>query len=182
MLNPTATGLVFLIGQVMDGIATIVVGVISDRINTRIGKRQPWYILGSLMTIPGFICFFSYPSFVMKQSQEFIRNFFIVTFCVFNVGWACVQISNMSIVNQLTYSNRRRDLLANNRNAFTYGAFVYTLVMSIIIFSIVKDSVNQFRVLCLAGTVLGTITTFYYVIMIREPSLSEQARILEDEY
>ena len=38
-MDPTDTGLVFLYGQIADGIATVIVGYLSDKYNTRIGKR-----------------------------------------------------------------------------------------------------------------------------------------------
>lgn len=37
-------GLCLLIGQIVDGIMTPLVGAFSDRIHTSIGKRKPWYI------------------------------------------------------------------------------------------------------------------------------------------
>lgn len=36
-------GICILIGQIVDGISTPLVGLFSDRIHTRIGKRMPWY-------------------------------------------------------------------------------------------------------------------------------------------
>jgi len=34
---------VLLSGQIADGIATPIVGYYSDKVNTRIGQRTPWY-------------------------------------------------------------------------------------------------------------------------------------------
>jgi len=36
-------GIVMLCGQISDGIATPLVGYLSDKTNTRFGKRKPWY-------------------------------------------------------------------------------------------------------------------------------------------
>ena len=36
-------GMCILIGQIVDGMVTPLVGAFSDRIHTRIGKRKPWY-------------------------------------------------------------------------------------------------------------------------------------------
>ncbi len=38
-------GMCILIGQIVDGIMTPLVGAFSDRIHTSIGKRKPWYFL-----------------------------------------------------------------------------------------------------------------------------------------
>lgn len=48
-----------LAGQVADGLATPVVGYLSDRFNSPIGKRTPWYIFGTLLVIPTFFCTFN---------------------------------------------------------------------------------------------------------------------------
>lgn len=36
-------GICILVGQIVDGLVTPLVGAFSDRIHTRIGKRKPWY-------------------------------------------------------------------------------------------------------------------------------------------
>ena len=43
-----------LTGQLVDGVATPIVGLLSDKTKTSIGQRKPWYILGVVLV---FICF-----------------------------------------------------------------------------------------------------------------------------
>ena len=104
-------------------------GVASDKIDTRWGKRKPWYVFGVIFVIPCFAGIFAYPEFVNQfepdgsVKNESFRNIWYITLpALFNVGWAAVQISHMAIVNSLSLSNRRRDRLSNNRNGFTFGA------------------------------------------------------------
>ena len=54
---------------------------------------------------------------------------------IFNVGWASVQIAHMSIVNQLSYTNRLRDRMINNRNGFTYAANITVLIVAVLLFA-----------------------------------------------
>jgi Na+/melibiose symporter-like transporter len=58
---------------------------------------------------------------------------------IFNVGWASVQIAHLSIVNSLTYGQRRRDKLINFRNGFTYIANVVVLTMALMVFLFVGN-------------------------------------------
>ena len=51
-------------GQIADGICTPVTGILSDRYNTRCGKRFPWYLAGSFIVFPCFLGIFSYAPFV----------------------------------------------------------------------------------------------------------------------
>jgi len=37
--------LVFLSGQISDGVSTPLFGYLSDKTNTRLGKRIPWYLI-----------------------------------------------------------------------------------------------------------------------------------------
>ena len=69
-LDPTLTASCLLSGQIADGITTPIVGVASDKLNTRWGKRMPWYVFGVFFVIPCFAGIFAYPEFV-NQKDEF---------------------------------------------------------------------------------------------------------------
>jgi Na+/melibiose symporter-like transporter len=124
------------------------VGVASDKINTRFGKRMPWYYFGFLMVIPCFLGIFSYPPFINDPKKDGKINetlqaaWYITLPALFNVGWASVQISHMSIVNQLSYSGTRRDVMVNNRNAFTYFANITVLSFALLFFVTVDNAVD----------------------------------------
>ena len=57
-LGQDYSGLAMLSGQIADGITTPIVGMLSDKIKTRIGYRAPWYILGTLIVLPSFLGIF----------------------------------------------------------------------------------------------------------------------------
>ena len=54
-------------GQIADGVSTILIGHISDNFNTRMGKRTPWYIFGTLFLIPTFLGIFVHPHFINEK-------------------------------------------------------------------------------------------------------------------
>jgi len=85
---------------------------------------------------------------------------------LFAIGWAAVQISNMAIVNSLTYSNRRRDNLTNNRNGFTYMANITVLAIALVLFLTMDNAINQFRVLSLISLIVGLFTSLFYIYKI----------------
>lgn len=143
-LTQAQTGLVILSGQIADGIATTIVGIFSDKTNTRCGRRMPWYIFGTIVVYP---CFFGifYDCFACKMTNNEERRttgtiYFCLLAAIFNVGWASVQIATMSIVNSLTYSQRKRDIMVSDRNGFRYTANFGFLVLALIIFATVKDN------------------------------------------
>ena len=131
-----------LIGQITDGFTTPLVGYFSDKTNTRIGKRKPWYIIGTLIVIVSYIfifenCLFSYA--FPDVNQDKLKLFYYTLFgSFFNVGWAFVQVSHMSLVPSLTSSRIKRDRLNSYRNSFTYIANFLVLGLSLIFFTIIQ--------------------------------------------
>ena len=86
-------------GQIADGLATPTVGYLSDKFNSPIGKRTPWYILGTLLVLPTFFGTFSKCLFCAWQHPEItdpkdyndvcpgmLRFYYILFPSLFNIG------------------------------------------------------------------------------------------------
>lgn len=190
-----------LAGQVADGITTPLVGLGSDRCKTPIGARAPWYIAGTLIVIPCFFAIFLSPFGVgdntlpaelpdPKMNTGKIIGFYAAIASLFNIGWASVQIANMSVVNSLTYSTQNRDILVASRNTFTYIANITVLITSLILFSIQgtdKDNrtLSSKSVFLILGSIicgLGILTSLVYITTLKEPYLSKEAKRLQKEF
>ena len=63
-LSKRVTALCGLSGQIADGIATPIVGILSDKYETKVGKRMPYYYFGALLVIPTALGIWSYPEFI----------------------------------------------------------------------------------------------------------------------
>lgn len=87
----------------------------------------------------------------------------------------------MSIVNQLSYSQRRRDRMVNNRNGFTYAANITVLVLALILFVSVPNPVTVFSILTCIALGIGFCTTMFYVMTIKELPLSKKASEMEEQ-
>ena len=59
--SETVAGASVLSGQFADGFSTPIIAILSDGIDTRCGKRTPWYIFGTIVVIPTFMGIFIYP-------------------------------------------------------------------------------------------------------------------------
>jgi Na+/melibiose symporter-like transporter len=126
-----------LCGQLSDGIATPIVGILSDKYDSCWGKRNTFYIVGSMIVIPSFLCLFTAP---IWTDTWCLSIWYIVWPMIFNVGWASVQVSHMAIVNSLTYDQEKRDQMINSRNGFTYAANIAMLSFSVVLFIFEKHS------------------------------------------
>jgi Na+/melibiose symporter-like transporter len=177
-------------GQIADGIATNFVGLLIDKTNTSIGKRTPWFIAGSLLVIPSFILTFN-TCFLAEyvwgtdwettgawdaETHKLITYVYYITLpALFNIGWAAVQISTMSIVVAITYDQKQRDTLISYRNACTFGSNLVTLTIALVLFDNINNAVAQFRILAIVITVIGLSTSAIYIIGWPENKLSERA-------
>jgi Na+/melibiose symporter-like transporter len=112
VVKTPAAASAILAGQIADGLATPFAGFLSDRTKTvygtdcmSSGQRTPWYIGGLLLAVAGYI-----PIFHKFNSSE--KTYEYLYYCafpaIFNIGWAFVQISHMSLVPSLTCSRKRR--------------------------------------------------------------------------
>ena len=80
----------------------MIVGYLSDKLNSRWGKRNIWYFFGTVLVVPSFLCIFMRPDFFTTEAG---RNAWYMTwYAICNVGWASVRIAHLTIVNNLSFS------------------------------------------------------------------------------
>lgn len=101
--------------------------------------------------------------------------YYITLPAIFNIGWAAVQISTMSIIVSITYDQKQRDNLISYRNAFTFGSNLTTLGIALLLFEYEPDAIWQFRYLCLIITGIGIISGIFYLYGVPEVKLSTLA-------
>ena len=111
-----------------------------------------------------------------------VLAYYILLASIFNVGWASTQIANMSVVNTLTFSTQKRDQLVTSRNTFTYVANIFVLLTALLLFIVLDDSIQQFRILAIIIVVIGSAASVFYMVTIREPYLAKEAKKLQKEF
>lgn len=177
-------GIVLLSGQIADGLATPVVGVLSDKTKTRLGKRLPWYIFGFILVTISFV--FIFQECLLCQwfdsNTQSMKTFYYVFFpSAFNVGWAAVQVAHMSLVPSLTLSRKTRDQLNNQRNTFTYIANLFVLGFAVFLFEILNDAFLQFKVLALGSLGLGIVSSFVFLFTVNEKQLTKDCKAIKKQ-
>ena len=109
LLSSTNAGTLVLVGQVANALATPCVGFVCDKINVRYGRMKLCHLVGTIMVaVPSF--FIWYPClFCNDSTPEAVEVvYFAVPIFVYNVGWAAVQISHLSLVPVLTSDKNER--------------------------------------------------------------------------
>ncbi|XP_045121606.1 major facilitator superfamily domain-containing protein 12-like [Portunus trituberculatus] len=120
----TLAGLILLVGQIADGISTPIVGIFSDKENkipicARYGRRKTWHLMGTVL------CFIAFP-FIFnvclgcEDLDDWAKfGYYFIFVVIFQFGWACVQISHLALIPDLTTRKCQRTELNSIRYAFT---------------------------------------------------------------
>jgi Na+/melibiose symporter-like transporter len=102
-LSLTALGAVFLLARVWDAVTDPLVGTLSDRTRTRLGRRKPWILAGVPIFAAGAILLF-YPP-VSPSAAGLTAILFL-----FYLGWTMIQIPYAAWTGELSghYHERTR--------------------------------------------------------------------------
>ncbi|CAL4108311.1 unnamed protein product, partial [Meganyctiphanes norvegica] len=138
-LGGIAAGILLLVGQLADGMATPIVGMLCDRkINNafvaKYGRRKIWHLIGTILVAVTFP--FIWGSCLGCSGAEtgtkmVYYSFFII---LFQFGWAATQISHLALIPDLTTMKKQRTELNSIRYAFTVIAnlSVYTIMFFVL--------------------------------------------------
>jgi Na+/melibiose symporter-like transporter len=184
-LNPVEAGVVLIIGQLVDGAATPIVGFLSDRttcITCRlgpctIGRRKLFYALGLTCVTLAFGFVFSpearmgpgpwsdngttgsgstgVSSSTSKPTGQLPVVYFSIMNSIFQVGWASVQVSHMSMVPELSPELGERILL----NSIRFAVTVVSSITVYIIFLLLESGMVSTVVPHVAPAGSGSLTT-----------------------
>ncbi|CAG7836355.1 unnamed protein product [Allacma fusca] len=137
LLPETTAGMIFLIGQFCDGIITPWIAYESDRLNWRCyGKRKTTHLIGTVVISLTFPFVFTRCYGCENASYWSLVIYFVPLVCLFQSGWAAVQVSHLSLIPELTNVPKERDELNIIRYAFDIltDAAVYVITYFVLIY------------------------------------------------
>ncbi|KAF1320483.1 Glycoside-pentoside-hexuronide, partial [Globisporangium splendens] len=174
LLSPVDSAIVMFAGQIADGVATPLVGVLSDFSNgipsIGFGRRKTWLAGGSLMVI---VCFFFVFAecaprwFTDTPSRIVMVVYYAVAASLFNFGWAAVQVSHMALVPELSTDDNVRCVLNSTRYAFTILSNVLVFCVFFLLLRIVKPynvpDETKFTLLAYTSLIIGGAATLLFL-------------------
>ena len=107
--------------------------------------------------------------------------YYITLPSLFNIGWAAVQVSHMSLLPSISINKKNKDSMVRLRTGFTFISQFFSLVLSFIIFDLVEDKFEQYSYLSLVCVFTGIITTSIFLVKCRETELSKNIDRYVDE-
>jgi GPH family glycoside/pentoside/hexuronide:cation symporter len=190
-LNPGLAGAVLLVGKVCDAVIDPLVGCLSDRTQSRLGKRYPWMLVGA---VPLGLFFFLIWVVPPTESQAWLFAYYSLTGILFYIAYTSVVVPFATLGSELTETYNERTQLISFKAAFSIGSSIFALIMAQVILASIDDLRLRYAVLggvcgaiaCLAAFVCvgGTRPRFQWMQTVRSqvkrpPSLplSQQIRI-----
>lgn len=171
---------ILMIGKVWDAVNDPVVGTLSDRTQSRWGRRHPWMIFGA---IP-FGIFFFLQWLVPRFSSNPVTNqwglfwYYVAISVLFNTFYTAVNLPYTALTPELTQDYNERTNLNSFRFAFSIGGSILSLLLALVVFKTVRaDSAQQYLVLAGICTVLSVLPIYWCVLGTRNRvAVTEQQR------
>jgi glycoside/pentoside/hexuronide:cation symporter, GPH family len=173
-LQPLLAGVVFLLGRIFDAITDPIMGVLSDRLKPKIG-RKPFILWGAVPLGISFALLWLVPD--ASQTIKFLLSSFL--FLLFSLLYTIVQMPYMALIPELAESYDERTSLSSYRAAFGTFASLFAVALPPIIVGLISpgDLVQSRPVAWLVmGVIFGVITSMSYLVMAvstREPKRME---------
>lgn len=142
-INPLAAGTVLLIGKVWDAVNDPLVGVLSDRTQTRWGRRYPWILLSALPFGVTFFLMWLVPG----GSSGFRFWYYVITSVLFQIFFTTANLPYTTLTAELTQDYDERTDLTSFRLGFSLVGAILALALGLVVTRQIENEVLQYTVL-----------------------------------
>ncbi|XP_003243797.2 major facilitator superfamily domain-containing protein 12 [Acyrthosiphon pisum] len=171
----TTAGFLLFFGQTVDAIATPFVGLMVDKF----GKKKNWVLLGTVMEAISFPLIY----YVWNLSIVVAILIYICSILIFQMAWALVQISHLSLIPELTDLSLERGKLTSIRYVFTVSTNILMFIIAWLVFRGVRNNGNmgsligpndseKFQMLALIATTIGVFSAFIFHGLLKSPRIT----------
>jgi GPH family glycoside/pentoside/hexuronide:cation symporter len=170
-LPPAMAGSILTIGKIADAINDPIVGMLSDRTQSRWGRRLPWMLSGAIPF--GFFYFLQW--FVPHFSQDrgvntwLLFAYYVAIGIFFNITYTMVNLPYTALTPELTKDYNERTNLNSFRFAFSIGGSIVSLALAGLIFSTYRDApTQQFLTLGLTCAIISVLAILWCALRVQE--------------
>jgi len=170
-LSAAAAGLAIMIGKFWDAVTDPMMGYISDRTRTKMGRRRPYILFGAIPLGLTMWYFFTNPHIA---NPVLLTVWATLALCALNTFYTIVNIPYSALTPELTQDYNERTSL----NSFRFGfAVIGTILGAAIVLPIVNLFPERSRGFSAAGLVMGVamlVTALITFFSVREPDHSKE--------
>lgn len=178
-LEPRLASFGALVGIVWDAVNDPLIGVISDRLNTKWGRRRPFLLWFAIPFGLSFIILWSAPAW---ESQFALLIYVTISFMISDTLTTLVSVPFMSLTPELTPDYDERTSLTSFRSFFQLvGALSMVIAAPSIVDLVIKAGGSQQQGFVTVGAIFGALSAIPLLLIglfIKETSTPEQQQSL----
>src|SRR5215216_3806781 len=174
-LEPRLASFGALIGIVWDAVNDPIIGILSDRLNTRWGRRRPFLLWFAIPFGLSFIMLWSAPNW---ENQTLLMIYVTVAFMIADTLQTLISVPFLSLTPELTPDYDERTTLTSYRSFFQLvGALTVVVAAPAIVDIVLASGGTQQQGFMLVGAIfggIGAIPLLLIGLFVRETSTPEQ--------
>lgn len=179
-LAAALAGIALMIGRIWDAFYDPIIGFISDRTVSKMGRRRPYMLGGSVPVLIAVILMWTNPALILGAgvSQATLFIYVLVVYIILCTAYSTVNIPYSSLSPELTADYNERTSLNGYRFAF---AGIGTLLGAAAALPIVAMAPDKNQGFLLMGIIFGSVmlvTALITVFTVREPANLKPANTL----
>ncbi|MGQ9489958.1 MAG: MFS transporter [Anaerolineae bacterium] len=133
-ISPAVAGLILLINKIWDAFNDPIIGMFSDRVHTRWGRRRPWFLFGAIPFGLTFFLLFLVPD--IGATGKFW--YYLIVSLMLDTAFTVVNVPYTALTPELSRDYDERTSLNSYRFAFSIGSGLIAAVVHPIIVNAVK--------------------------------------------
>ena len=137
-LDPAVAGVILLLTKIWDAVNDPIVGMLSDRIKTRWGRRRPWFLFGAIPFGLTFFLLFLVPQ--VSNNGKFW--YYLVVSLLLDTAFTVVNVPYTALTPELTRDYDERTSLNSFRFAFSIGSGLIAAVVHPLIVSAMQPTLG----------------------------------------
>jgi len=178
-LNPRLASFGALAAIVWDAINDPIVGILSDHLHTRWGRRRPFLLWFAIPFGLSYVMMWSAP---VWESQVALLIYVTLAFMIADTLLTLIAVPFMSLTPELTADYDERTTLTSYRSFFQlFGAMTVVIAAPMIVDGVVAAGGSQQQGFMLVGAIfglIGAIPLLLLGILVRETSTPEQTEAI----
>lgn len=163
-LQPGLAGWTQLVGKIWDAVNDPVVGVLSDRTRSSLGRRYPWMLFGAIPLGIFFFLQWTVPQFSANPSvnQWGLFWYYTILSILFNTCYTAVNLPYTALTPELTQNYDERTSLNSFRFVFSIGGSILSvLIVGLISGLIPRDRALQYLVIGAVCALLSVLPIYW---------------------
>ena len=143
-LNPSQAGTILLLAKAWDAFNDPLIGWLSDRTRSPLGRRYPWMLYGAF---PLGIGFFLQWLILPTTNQWVMFAYYSTIALLFYTAVTAVLLPFNALAAELTSSYDERTSLISFKSGFSIGGSILSLILAQVIFGLVPSPSKQYLIL-----------------------------------